>query len=54
MSFHAIFEDPSYSNEEPDFYYDLDENGEWVEVYVDAEGNPIVPADISPFATINS
>ncbi len=54
MSFHTIYEDPSYGEDEPDFYYDLDEDGEWVEVHVDADGNPIVPESYNPFETVNS
>jgi hypothetical protein len=53
MSFHVIYEDPSYEPVEADFYYDLDDKGNWVEVHVDEDGNPI-PEPHSPFATINS
>mgnify|MGYP006273711151 CR=1 FL=1 len=54
MSFHVIYEDPSYEPVEADFYYDLDDEGNWVEVQVDADGNPIVPETYSPFDTVNS
>ena len=56
-AFATIYEDPSYVSEaEPDFYYDLDEDGQWVEVQCDADGNPIPPIEegFSPFITINS
>lgn len=54
MSFHVIYEDPSYEPVEADFYYDMDDEGNWVEVHVDADGNPIVPDSYSPFDTVNS
>ncbi len=54
MSFHVIYEDPSYEPVEADFYYDLDDNGEWVQVFVDENGNPIVPESYDPFETVNS
>lgn len=53
MSFHVIYEDPSYEVDE-DFYYDINEEGEWVEVQCDADGNPIVPESFNPFDTVNS
>lgn len=56
-SFAVVYEDPSYSVEdnEPDFYYDLDEDGNWVEVRCDADGNPIPPEELfSPHNTVNS
>ena len=50
-----ITEDPSYDDFlEEDFYYDLDEDGQWVEVRVDENGNPIVPDSYNPFDTVNS
>ena len=53
MSFHVIYEDPSYEVDK-DFYYDINEEGEWVEVQCDADGNPIVPESFNPFDTVNS
>ena len=47
-----VTEDPEYSDQDSDFYYDLDDEGDWVEVHVDGDGNPIEPH--SPFETINS
>lgn len=54
--FATITEDPSYDDYvEEDFYYDLDEDGHWVEVKCDADGNPIPPTEeLSPFGTVNS
>ena len=54
--FATITEDPSYDEYvEEDFYYDLDEDGHWVEVKCDADGNPIPPTEeLSPFGTVNS
>ena len=55
MSFAVIYEDPSYEQpEDHNFYYDLNEEGEWVEVQCDADGNPIVPESFNPFDTVNS
>ena len=55
-AFATIYEDPSYETVvEEDFYYDLDEDGQWVEVKCDADGNPIPPTEgYSPFITVNS
>ena len=55
MTFAVVYEDPSYEvPEDSSFYYDLDEDGNWVEVHCDADGNPIVPESYSPFETVNS
>lgn len=56
-AFATLYEDPSYESvEETNFYYDLDEDGQWVEVKCDADGNPIPPIEegFSPFVTVNS
>ena len=49
-----VFEDPDYYEDEEDFYYDLDDKGEWVKVRCDADGNPLVPETFNPFDTVNS
>ena len=55
--FAYTYEDPSYGEDElfeADFYYDLDDNGQWVEIKCDADGNPIVPESYDPHDTVNS
>ena len=44
--------------EDPDYYYDLDDEGNWVEIQCDADGEPIVPeaelVSFDPYETVNS
>jgi hypothetical protein len=44
--------------EDPDYYYDLDDEGNWVEIQCDADGEPLVPepelVSFDPYETVNS
>lgn len=35
----------AYTYEDPDYFYDLDEEGQWVEIQCDADGTPIEPSE---------
>lgn len=44
--------------EDPDYYYDMDDEGNWVEIQCDLDGEPIVPEvelmSFDPYETVNS
>jgi hypothetical protein len=55
MTFHKINEDPFYDEDgncvDEDFYYDLDDEGNWVEVKEQNQGEEV---SYSPYDTLNS